>query len=271
MEKYGSEKSKLFPTQLAFTVNSFLIQHFPDIVDYNFTANIEKEFDEIADGKIQWQDMIENFYTQFLLSVENTQNIERSSFNQERILGINPTTGDKITIKTGRFGAFAQMGENTDEKKAKTSALKKGQYMENITLEEAMELFKLPKNIGLYENETMSVNIGKYGPYIKHKDEFYSIGKEKDPITLTEEEAITIIEALRIQKNNKILKQFSENNEIQILNGIYGPYIKFQRKNIKMPKGKKPEDITYLECLELIEKAPESQKKNIKNKKNKLS
>lgn len=264
----GAEKFKLFPTNTATVVNDFLIQYFPNIVDYSFTAEVEKELDEVAEGKMKWQKMIQVFYNAFHKTVEDTSAIERSTINPSRELGIDPKTGLKIYAKLGRYGPYVQLGELVEgEEKPKYASLRKGQFIESLTLEEALELFKLPRELGLFEEETMTVAIGRFGPYIKHAAKFYSIPKEEDPLEITPERAIEIIQAKRKAEAEKVIKLFPENPDIQILNGRYGPYITSGKKNVKIPKDRDPKTLTLEECLDLIEKAPEKKKRGWPKKK----
>lgn len=255
-ENYGAEKMKLFPTSLAMVVNDFLVAHFPNVIDFTFTARVEKEFDEIASGKVEWQTMIEAFYGKFHTRVEDTEKVDRSEVGSSKDLGIDPATGKKVTVRLGRFGPLVQIGEATEDEKPKYASLKKDQLMENITLEDALELFKLPREIGLFEEQPMVAAIGRFGPYVRHNGQFYSLTKEYDPMTITEDESIAIIKAKRELEANRLIKDFSENKEVQVLNGRFGPYIKFGKQNVKIPKGKEPKDLTYAECVELAEAAP---------------
>ncbi|MEQ9376020.1 MAG: type I DNA topoisomerase [Imperialibacter sp.] len=255
-ENYGAEKMKLFPTNLAMVVNDFLVLHFPNVIDFTFTARVEKEFDDIASGKVQWQTMIDSFYGKFHPRVESTEKVDRSEVGASKELGIDPASGKKVTVRLGRFGPLAQIGEATEDEKPKYASLKKGQLMENITLEDALELFKLPREIGMFEEEPMVAAIGRFGPYIRHKSQFYSLTKDFDPMTVTEEEAVLIIRAKRELEANRLIKKFTENEEVQVLNGRFGPYIKFGKQNVKIPKGKEPKELTYAECVELAEAAP---------------
>ncbi len=257
----GAEKNKLFPTNIAMVVNDFLVEHFPDITDYSFTATIEQEFDEIANGKIQWQKMIDQFYRPFHKTVSKTELVERSSVqNKSRELGVDPKSGKNVYVKLGRFGAYVQIGENPEEGstvKPKFAGLRPGQFIENITLEDALELMKMPRDLGLFEEKPVVANIGRFGPYVLHDKKFVSIPKEEDPYTITPERAVELIEAKRIADANKLIKAFPENPDIQILNGRFGPYIKAGKKNVKIPKGKTPADLTLEECVTLAENAPE--------------
>ena len=255
-ENYGAEKMKLFPTSLAMVVNDFLVAHFPNVIDFTFTARVEKEFDEIASGKVEWQTMIEAFYGKFHTRVEDTEKVDRSEVGSSKELGVDPASGKKVLVRLGRFGPLAQIGESTEDEKPRYASLKKDQLMENITLEDALELFKLPREIGLFEEEPMVAAIGRFGPYVRHNGQFYSLTKEYDPMTITEDESIAIIKAKRELEANRLIKDFSENKEVQVLNGRFGPYIKFGKQNVKIPKGKEPKELTYAECVELAEAAP---------------
>lgn len=267
----GTEKNKLFPTNIGMVVNDFLVEYFQDIVDYSFTANVEKEFDDIANGKKLWNKMIDNFYGGFHTKVETTSNIDRSEINSSRELGIDPVSGKKVIARLGRFGALVQIGEATDEEKPKYGKLKKGQFIESITLEEALELFKLPREIGEYESNLMTVAIGRFGPYIKHDNKFYSLTKDDDPMTISEERGIEIINAKRKSDAEKLIKSFEEVEDVKILNGRFGPYIKVGAKNVKIPKGRDPQSITLEECLEWAESVPDKPSKKTKTVKGKTT
>jgi DNA topoisomerase-1 len=256
----GAEKNKLFPTNTAMIVNDFLVEHFPDITDYSFTSEIEQEFDEIANGKLQWQKMIQNFYTPFHKKVSKTELVERSSVGKSRELGADPKTGKNIYAKLGKFGAYVQIGENPDDnggEKPKFASLRPGQFIENITLADALELFKMPRDMGLFEEKPVVVNIGRFGPYVLHDKKFVSIPKDVDPYTISPEKAIELIEAKRVADANKLIKAFPGNDDIQVLNGRFGPYIKAGKKNVKIPKGKEPAELTLEECVTLAANAPE--------------
>ncbi len=257
----GAEKNKLFPTNIAMIVNDFLVEHFPDITNYSFTAEIEQEFDEIANGKVKWQKMIEQFYRPFHKTVAKTELLERSSVqNKNRELGVDPKTGKNVYAKLGRFGAYVQIGENPEDgspEKPKFASLRPGQFIENITLEDALELMKMPRDLGLFEEKPVVANIGRFGPYVLHDKKFVSIPKGEDPYTITPERAVELIQAKRESDRNKTIKLFPENAEIQVLNGRFGPYIKAGKKNVKIPKDKVPSELTLEECLTLAENAPE--------------
>lgn len=257
-EMTGAEKNKLFPTNTAMVVNDFLVDHFPNVIDYHFTADVEQQFDDIAHGKTVWNKMIDNFYGGFHTTVEKSKDLDRSEVNQVKELGTDPKSGEKIYARHGKYGAYVQKGELIEgEEKPQYASLKHGQFMDTITLEEAMELFKLPREVGIFEDKPMVAAVGRFGPYIRHDGKFASIGKEQDPLTITEEEAIQLILDKREADANKYIKTFDEDPEVFVLNGRYGPYIKFGKKNVKIPKDKKPEELTFEECKELAEKAPE--------------
>ncbi len=260
-ENTGAESNKLFPTNIAMIVNDFLIEHFPDITNFSFTAEIEQEFDEIASGKLKWQKMLSGFYTPFHKTVTKTELVERSSVqNKSKELGVDPKTGKNVYVKLGKYGAYVQVGENPDDnggEKPKFASLRQGQFIENITLEAALELLKMPRDLGLFEEKPVVANIGRFGPYVLHDKKFISIPKGEDPYTVTPERAIELILAKRELDANRLIKAFEGNDEIQILNGRFGPYIKAGKKNVKIPKGKAPEELTLEECITLAANAPE--------------
>jgi len=259
-EKYGYEKAKLSPTDIGIIVNDFLEQNFPNIMNFNFTASVEKEFDEIAVGSVNWPSMIERFYTPFHNRVDSaTQTSERSK--GEKLLGEEPQTGKPVSVKIGRFGPIAQIGEASDEEKPRFASLLKGQSLETITLEEALELFRLPRDIGQFENEVLVIGVGKYGPYVRHKSKFYSLDKSDDPYTIKQERATEIILEKRTQEENRNIKQFDEEPDLLILKGRYGPYISYKKKNYRIPKSRKPEELSLEDCREIIEKAGSKAKK----------
>ncbi|WP_297085752.1 type I DNA topoisomerase [uncultured Draconibacterium sp.] len=264
----GAEKNKLFPTDIGIVVNDFLMENFDQIMDYNFTANVEKEFDDIADGKKVWNEMIDKFYQPFHGKVEDAlENAERSK--GERILGTDPKTGKQVSVKIGRFGPLAQLGEASQEEgaeKPQFSSLRSGQHIETISLEEALDLFKLPRELGEYENKKVTVAIGRFGPYVRHDNKFVSLGKEDDPYSVKLDRAIELIEAKREKDRKAVVKLFEEDAELQVLNGRWGPYIKFKKKNYKIPKTVKAEELNYEDCMKLIEAAPEPKTKRGRKK-----
>ncbi|SMD45198.1 DNA topoisomerase-1 [Aquiflexum balticum DSM 16537] len=251
----GADKNKLFPTNIAMVVNDFLVEHFPNVIDFSFTAKVEKEFDDIAHGGQNWEDMIENFYGKFHSRVEQTANVARADINSSRELGVDPKTGKKVIARLGKFGPLVQIGEQDDEEK-QFASMKKGQFIENITLDDAMELFKLPRDVGQFEDKKIVAAIGRFGPYLRHDNKFVSLGKEQDPLSITEEEAIQLIKDKREADEKKHIKSFTENPEIEILNGRWGPYIKMGKNNFKIPKGKEAESLSYAETVEIIENQP---------------
>ncbi|GMQ24153.1 type I DNA topoisomerase [Algoriphagus sp. oki45] len=259
-ENTGAEKNKLFPTNIAMVVNDFLVEHFPNVIDFNFTAKVEKEFDEIAAGGQDWQDMIDGFYGKFHHSVEETEQVSRQDVNTSRLIGKHPESGKNVYARLGRFGPLVQIGENEDEDK-QFASLKKGQFIENVSMDDALELFKLPREVGYFEDKKMTAAIGRFGPYIRHDNAFFSLKKEQDPLSITEGEAIELIQAKREADANKYIKTFDENPDIQVLNGRWGPYIKFGKNNYKIPKGKEAEKLTYAETIEIIEAQPDAGKK----------
>ncbi len=261
VENFGAEKSKLFPTDIGVVVNDFLVQHFKNIVDFNFTAKVEEEFDEIAQGLKEWTKMIDAFYIPFHKEVENTlETAERATGSRD--LGNDPESGKRISVRIGRYGPFVQIGETVEgEEKPRYASLKSGQLIETITLDEALELFKLPKKVGVFEEKEMTVAIGRFGPYIRHNSEFFSLAKEDDPHTIIEARAIELILGKREKDANKLIKSFTENADVKVLNGRWGAYIAFGKQNVKIPKGKEPESLTYAECVELAEKDAAAPKK----------
>ncbi len=260
IENYGSEKGKLFPTDIGIIVNDFLEQNFKNIMNFNFTASVEKEFDEIAVGKLDWPKMIDRFYDPFHSRVEDaTQTSERSK--GEKVLGKDPESGKPVSVKIGRYGPIAQIGEASDEEKPRFASLRKGQSLETITLEEALDLFRLPRNLGEFENEEVVIGIGRYGPYVRHLSKFYSLAKTDDPYQIELPRAVEIIREKRAEEKNRNIKQFKEEPDLQILRGRYGPYISFRKKNYRIPKNKEPEQLSLEECREIIQKADARSKK----------
>ncbi|MFW9597880.1 MAG: type I DNA topoisomerase [Paludibacter sp.] len=259
-ENTGAEKSKLFPTDIGIVVTDFLTEYFPDILSYNFTADVEKEFDDIADGKIKWTKSIDKFYKKFHPIVEDTmKNSERQV--GERILGVDPVSGRQLSVKIGKFGPLAQIGTSEEEEKPVFASLRRDQSIESITLEDALELFKLPRQVGEYEGKVMTVAIGRFGPYIRHDGAFYSLPKTDDPMEVSEIRAIEIIEAKKEEEKNRLISTFGENNEIQVLNGRFGPYFTCNGINYKIPKGTDAATLTFEKCQELIAAQPDAGEK----------
>ena len=247
-------------------MNDFLTENFPDILSFDFTANVEKEFDHIAAGKINWTKSIDRFYKKFHPIVEDTmKNSERQV--GERILGVDPVSGRQLSVKIGKFGPLAQIGTAEEEEKPVFASLLRDQSIESITLEEALELFKLPRQLGEYEEKVMTVAIGRFGPYIRHDGSFYSLPKTDDPMEVSAERAIEIIEEKREAERNRLICNLGENNEIQVLNGRFGPYFTSDKINYKIPKGVLGETLSYNECLEIINNTTPTAKKRFPRKK----
>jgi DNA topoisomerase-1 len=261
----GRERNKLWPTDIGVVVNDFLTDHFDRVLDYNFTASVEKEFDEIAQGQKEWNKMIETFYGSFHKNVEHTlETSERAT--GERKLGEEPGTGKSVIARIGRFGPMVQIGETSEEEKPRFASLRKDQSIQDITLEAALELFKLPRDLGEFEGKKVSAAIGRFGPYVRHDGSFVSIKKDTgdDVMTIDLARAIELIEQKRKDDAAKIIKLFPENEEIQILKGRWGPYIKAGKQNVKIPKDKDAESLTLEECLALAEAAPKKKTKSRK-------
>ncbi|MCB9185121.1 MAG: type I DNA topoisomerase [Flavobacteriales bacterium] len=266
VEIAGAEKMKLFPTDIGKVVTDFLVENFSDIMDYNFTAQVEKEFDEIAEGQKEWTSMIDGFYKPFHQTTEDTEkNAERAT--GERLLGVDPDSGRNVYARLGRFGPMIQIGEADNEEKPKFSSLRAGQGLDDITLDEALDLFKLPRDIGEYEGEKMVVAVGKYGPYVRHGKSFVSLGDE-DPLTVTAETAISLIEEKRQQLKNMMINEFKDGDTVvQVKNGRYGPYIAVGKNNYKIPKGLDPESLKLEDCKEIMEKQGSKPKRGAKQRK----
>jgi DNA topoisomerase-1 len=272
-ENTGAERNKLFPTDIGAVVNDFLVLHFKGIVDFHFTANVEKQFDEIAQGLQDWTKMIRKFYDPFHKDVESTIETANKATG-ERDLGVHPENGKKMSVRIGRYGPFVQVGENAtdDDKENKPlyASLRTGQSIETITLEEALELFKLPKKVGVFEDKDMTVAIGRFGPYIRHNSAFISLPKEIDPLDVTEDQAIELIVEKRKKDAERLIKAFDEDTTVKILNGRWGPYIEFGKQNVKIPKDKDPLSLTFADCKALAaaeSKAPAKGKKKFVKKK----
>lgn len=255
-ENYDAERKKLFPTDIGTVVNEFLQKEFDQIMDYNFTAQVEKEFDEIAEGKTNWNQMIAEFYEPFHDNVQHTlEHSDRAT--GARLLGEDPKSGKNVYARIGRFGPMVQIGEVEDEEKPKFAGIKGNLSIQQITLEEALKLFDLPRTLGDFEGESVTIGEGRYGPYVRHKNKFYSI-KDVDPASLKFEDAVKLIEAGREEARKNTIKEFPEDESVKVLNGRYGPYIKVGKKNVKIPKDKEPESLTLAECLELAENVKKS-------------
>jgi len=261
----GFEKGKLFPTDIGTLVNKFLMEYFDYILDYNFTASVEKEFDEIAEGQKEWNQMIKEFYGPFHDKIEETTE-KSKKFSGERLLGKDPETGKNVYAKIGRYGPMIQIGDTESEEKPRFAGLKKNQSIGTISLEEALELFKFPRSIGEYEGEELTVNIGRFGPYVRHKNSFYSIKKE-DPSNVDRERAIEIIEEKRKQADQNTIREFKERPDVKVLKGRYGPYIKIDKKNFKIPRGEDPEKLSLEDCIRISEDPKNAPKKRFRKKK----
>ncbi|WP_158994990.1 type I DNA topoisomerase [Mucilaginibacter sp. L196] len=272
LENTGAEKNKLFPTDIGAVVNDFLVNHFEGIVDFNFTASVEKQFDEIAQGLMEWTKMIRTFYDPFHENVESTIKTADKATG-ERDLGLHPVSGKKVSVRIGRYGPFVQVGDNATEEEPEKplyASLRNGQSIETISMEDALELFKLPKKVGIFEDKDMTVAIGKFGPYIRHNSVFVSLPKGIDPLDVTEQDAIELILEKRKKDAEKLIKAFDEDPTVKILNGRWGPYIEFGKQNVKIPKDKQPLDLTFEECKALAaadEKAPKKGAKKFAKKK----
>ncbi|MBR6141447.1 MAG: type I DNA topoisomerase [Bacteroidaceae bacterium] len=250
----GQERGKLLPTDTGIVVNDFLKDNFPEIMDYNFTADIEKEFDDIAEGKIAWEGVVKEFYGGFEPLVEKSVNTHTEHKVGERLLGNDPATGAPVTVKIGRFGPVAQMGGNATGQKPRFAQLAAGQKLETITLEEALELFQLPRKLGTYEGEPITIGAGKYGPYISHKGSYVSVPKGTDPTEITFEQAVIMMHHKHQEEAERHLKTFEEDAELEVLNGRYGPYITYKGSNYRLPKAmhEHAKELTYEECMEII-------------------
>ena len=257
-EMIGSDKGKLLPTDIGIVVNDFLMKNFNDIMDYNFTAKVEQDFDKIAEGDEKWQEMLKTFYNDFEPTVEKTMNSRQEHKAGERRLGTDPKTHRPVFVKIGRFGPVVQIGTAEDDEKPQFAQLPKEASMETITLEEALELFKLPRTLGVYEGDTVTIGTGRFGPYVLHDHKYTSLPKDEDPMSITLERAIELIEEKRKQETKKHLKLFAEDMNLEILNGRYGPYLNYNGKNYRLPKAlhEKATDLTYEECMKIINSTP---------------
>ena len=254
-ENVGSNRGKLVPTDIGLVVNDFLMEYFPEIMDYNFTANVEKQFDEVAEGKENWTEMISNFYQDFEPQVERTLNEKTEHRVGERELGVDPKSGKPVSVKIGRFGPVVQIGTPSDDEKPQFANLAKGQSIETITLEEALELFKLPRTLGELEGQVVKANVGRFGPYVQLGKLFVSIPKGEDPMDITLERAAELIQEKRLKEEQSHLKQFDEDPDLEVRAGRWGPYIAYKGKNYKLPKNDadRATELTYDECKKIIE------------------
>lgn len=258
-EMAGSEKGKLLPTDIGIVVNDFLMENFPEIMDYNFTANVEQKFDDVAEGKTEWTKMMKQFNKSFEPTVEKVMNARSEHKAGERELGTDPASGKPVFVKIGRFGPVVQIGSADDKEKPRFSQLPADKSIETITLEEALELFKLPRTLGKFEGLTVTVGAGRFGPYVLHNKKYVSLPKEEDPMTISLETAIELIIKKREQEKERHIKTFAEDAKLEVLNGRYGPYIAYDGKNYRMPKDKHEHaaELTFEECMDIVNNAPE--------------
>ena len=254
-ELTGADKGKLLPTDIGVVVNDFLTEYFPDILNYNFTANVEQQFDDIAEGKTVWNDEIDHFYKLFHPVVESALALRLEHKVGERVLGTDPKSGRPVSVKIGRFGPLVQIGTPEDTEKPLFASLLKGQSMSTITLEEALKLFDLPRTLGDFEGKTVVVGIGRFSPYIRHDGKYVSLPKEFTPQGVSLEDAIMLIQQKREQESQRLIKKFDEDDELELLNGRFGPYIAYKKKNYKLPKGSEPASLTFADCMKIVEDA----------------
>ena len=257
-ELIGSEKGKLIPTDIGIVVNDFLMENFNEIMDYNFTAKVEQDFDKIAEGDEKWTDMMKAFYKSFEPTVEKTMNARQEHKAGERELGNDPKTGKPVYVKIGRFGPVVQIGSAEDKDKPQFAQLPKEQSIETITLEEALELFKLPRNLGDFENKPITIGTGRFGPYVLHDRKYTSLPKDCDPMAITRDEAIALIQDKRREESQKHMKFFLEDPKLEVMNGRYGPYLVYDGKNYRLPKAmhERAKELTYDECMKVIQSTP---------------
>ncbi len=251
-ELYGVEKGKLIPTDVGMVVNEFLVKYFPSIMDYNFTAKVEDEFDEVAKGNVVWNKEIADFYEGFHPSISKVSSLRLEHKVGERLLGNDPKTGLPVMVKIGRYGPLVQMGTADNDVKPRFASLQHGQSIETLTLDEALKLFDLPRYLGDFEGDKVTIGVGHYGPYVKHNGKYASVPKEMSPTAITLEEAIDLIKAQRENEAKKVLKTFEEEPELMVLNGRYGPYIVYKKQNVKIPKGKDAESLTLEDCRAIV-------------------
>ena len=256
-ENVGAEKGKLLPTDIGILVNKFLVQYFESIIDYNFTANVEKEFDLIAEGKCEWNTMIRRFYAHFHDQVVSTTE-NSGKFSGEKLLGVDPVSGKNVYVKVGRFGPVAQIGDTESEEKPRFAGLRKNQSIESITLEEVLKLFEYPRILGEYEGQEVSVAVGRFGPYVKHGNAFFGLAKTDNPATIEIERAIEIIGEKRQKDMENTIVTFENDPEMKVLNGRFGPYVSYKKKNYRIAKDTDPKTLTYEDCLKLVEATPKT-------------
>ena len=251
-ELFGVEKGKLLPTDVGMVVNDFLVKYFPSIMDYNFTAKVENEFDEVAKGHVVWNKEIADFYEGFHPSINQVSTLRLEHKVGERLLGNDPKTGLPVMVKIGRYGPLVQMGSADNETKPRFASLQRGQSIETITLEEAVKLFDLPRELGEFEGSNVTIGIGHYGPYVKHNGKYASIPKDISPIEITLEQAVALILAQRETEAKKVMKTFDDEPDLKVMNGRYGPYIVYKKQNVKIPKGKDAEALTLEDCRTIV-------------------
>ena len=262
-EMAGADKGKLIPTDIGIVVNDFLMENFPEIMDYNFTAKVEQEFDKIAEGKAEWNKEMKTFYQGFEPEVEKVMNARSEHKAGERELGVDPKSGKPVFVKIGRFGPVVQIGSADDDDKPRFSQLPSDKSMETITLDEALELFKLPRNLGQFEGTDVVIGAGRFGPYVLHDKKYTSLPKEEDPLTISLDAAINLIQKKRLQDAQRHLKTFEEDAKMEVMNGRYGPYIAYDGKNYRMPKAlhDKAAELTYDQCMDIVRNALEPKRK----------
>ena len=262
-EMAGADKGKLIPTDIGIVVNDFLMENFPEIMDYNFTAKVEQDFDKIAEGKAEWNKEMKTFYQGFEPEVEKVMNARSEHKAGERELGVDPKSGKPVFVKIGRFGPVVQIGSADDDDKPRFSQLPSDKSMETITLDEALELFKLPRNLGQFEGTDVVIGAGRFGPYVLHDKKYTSLPKEEDPLTISLDAAINLIQKKRLQDAQRHLKTFEEDAKMEVMNGRYGPYIAYDGKNYRMPKAlhDKAAELTYDQCMDIVRNAPEPKRK----------
>ena len=265
-ENIGTEKGKLLPTDIGILVNKFLLQYFESIIDYNFTANVEKEFDQIEEGQREWNAMIRDFYTGFHNQVISTTE-NSGKFSGEKLLGIDPATGKKVYVKVGRFGPVAQIGDTESDEKPRFAGLKKDMSIESVTLEEVLKLFDFPRILGDYEGKEITVAVGRFGPYIRHDNKFYSLAKTDNPALVEYDRAVEIINEKRQKDLDNIILTFDQDSDLRVLNGRFGPYIAYKKTNYKIPKGTEPSTLNYEDCMAIIEDPKNAPKKKVVRKK----
>lgn len=265
-ENVGGDKGKLLPTDVGIVVNDFLMDSFPTIMDYNFTAHVEEDFDRIAEGQEEWKAMMKAFYADFGPTVDTVMNARSEHKAGERALGEDPATGKQVLVKIGRFGPVAQIGVASDDEKPRFANLTAGLSIETITLEEALELFKLPRTVGEFEGKPVVIGSGRFGPYILHDKKYTSLPKTEDPHSVTLETSVALIEQKRMQEKQKHLKSFAEDPKLEVINGKFGPYLAYDGKNYKLPKElhDKASELSYEQCMELVKAAPTKAKRTTK-------